>query len=238
MFSFGKYYKQIFILFINSVDGYSNSRVDSESTTISFDFDTVAPPSLALSVVQRHPAPLQPLHPPHSPHPINFPSYDSTSSASLFHFEAGPEDDILCEPFISTPDPTISLPVFRSDSLPSLHVSAYCPITSNISDWNALDQNSNDIPSALSLLPFIPAQPTNSNKAGTDMKSLLQQHFPADGNDFCFCLPSFESAFMSNDTFEYFTSLQRPQQPQCEFVMYMELAPCDNTDSTIVYEQL
>lgn len=208
-----------------------NRPVGASSTTISFDFDAYLPPSTSIVQPQSVDQPLPQL-------PLNFPSVDSTSDASLVYVHVDPEEDLLCEPFITTPDPTLSMPVFGSEPLLPSAALPYCPISSSISFSDSFDQNPYILPSsALSLLPLLPSQQINSNIVDNDIEMLVQQHFPVDGSDFCFCLSSFESMFMSNDTHEYFMSLQQ-QQPQCEFIMFTELSPCDYTDNSLVYEQL
>lgn len=158
------------------------------------------------------------------------------STASLVCIAHDPMDDLLCEPFIGTPEPSLSSAVFEvvsaSDSFliknfmsydsESSHIDAsYEPTSPVISDFIEPsspplydDYMSYEISSPLSLLPFLLQPPVHG----------------ADPN----VLPSFEQAFMDNSAYGEIIEQYQPQiEVEVEIVSVYELS-----DRTLIYEQL
>lgn len=200
-----------------------NRSVAIDATTISFDFDNNIPPAAPIVKVET-PSP-DPYPYPEPEYLDTFPSYDSTSATSSFWVRA---NDPLCEPFIATPEPTISPPIFVTEPM-QLYPTLIAPSLPS----DSMIQNDNyELPSPLSLLPMLPLLPSQSTSSNGELSA--QPHFPMEELNFYPVLPAFEIAFMSNNSFEQYIYPQ--QQPQCEFVMLCELHPCD--DSALIYEQL
>lgn len=195
-----------------------------DDTTISFDFSnyinpnaSIVDPSLSQQAQLPPPQQLQsPILPEHYGNSRFLD--DSTSSDSLIWINAnGPH----CDPFIHTPEPTISPPVFEEGDL--LPYEQMEPDHSKSITQNELNY---ELPSVLSLLPLLPSQaiPANSEEP---------VHQPLTGGD---VLPAFEMVFLNNLSYEQYMALQG--QPRCELVMVHELSPYDTDGDIVMYEQL
>lgn len=82
-----------------------------DQTTVSFDVDAYPPPPLAImehsisSEISSH-------------YSIIFPSFDSTSSSSMIYIPPDFADELLCQPFLTTPEPTLSPSIFDNALFP------------------------------------------------------------------------------------------------------------------------
>lgn len=233
-----------------------------EATTISFDFDDANPPasqplpeSSQIPVMKQHLSHMSQISQP----PVDFPSDDSTSSASLAIIRGV---DPFCEPFMMTPEPSLSPPVFDSISIPpSLASSAplYCPcgcgiileatrkncsessiLVSTTTNPHELNYERDQFvqSSPLSLLPLLlPSQPVLMDNVECGVEMLEPRYLPSWSEpNLHFCLPAFEMAFRTNRTYEHFVT--HPHQPQSELEIMSELSPYDHHDSAVVYEPL
>lgn len=96
-----------------------------DATTISFDYDA-NPPSVSLPIEQQQSSPPQRVVTPYRDfHMLN----DSTSSASMVFISPNRDEDILCGPLMTTPEPSMSPCVFDSELLPTSF--ALSPLPSN-----------------------------------------------------------------------------------------------------------
>lgn len=197
-------------------------------TTISFDFDANPP---AAQLPQHSTSSHIP-----SQHSEHFPSYDSTSSSSLVYIAPDHADDLFCQPFITTPEPTMSPSIFDSAPFPP-SIASPTPPDGRFDENSAILHNQNYDPympsPSMSLLPLLlPSQPmlTNlmcSNNYYNIGMSTNQQPAPYtyyaryENGNLRDCLPSSDGAFLNNGTFEPFITAQ----PQTEFELIAELSP-------------
>lgn len=220
----------LFYLHFSTVKSFLNRSVNLDWTTISFDFD--APIHTPTSIEQSRSSSMH-VSSPSSPL-INSVFDESDSTASFVHIAHDPMDDLLCDPFIGTPEPSISPPVYEavsiSDSSLFNSLISYDPMSSNA--------NMSYETSSPNHISYEPATPNNNNNnISYDTSSplyLLPLQLPPPEYDVYtqFFVPTFELAFMDNDAYDQFIDEYRPQLEVEVLTAY------ERSNRSLIYEQL
>lgn len=192
------------------VESFKNRSVNLNWTTISFDFDANPPPSVSLEQSRSssmHVSPSSPI--------LNQVFDNEDTTASLVYILYDPLDALLCEPFIGTPEPSLSPAAFEtvdyfSYEAPSPNHMSYEPSLPNEDD----DKNkmSYETSSPVTLLPML----------------ILPSDHDANSQ---FFVPTFELAFMDDDVYDQFFDEYQPQLESMHSVY-------ERSDRTFEYEQL
>lgn len=182
-------------------------------TTISYEF-TASTPSLPSEMDVEDESGIKSRSATPNPALYFTASDNSASSASLVHIAFDPLNDLLCEPFIGTPEPSLSPSVFGSGSVPPMHfaLNAASPVY--------LNDVGGAVTSSLSLLPYILPPQANTMDFACSENDIDRDHHHSS---------EFELVFMDNDHF-----IQQQPQPQS----VADPSPYDYSDRTLIYEQL
>lgn len=217
----------LFVSPLYVVESFLNRSVNLDWTTISFDFDANLPPPM--SIDQSYSSSIHVSSP---SSPLLNPVFDNNdSTASLVYIAHDPMDDLLCEPFIGTPEPSFSPPIFEAvsisesviddfisyDPMPSYGNISYESVSPNHMSYEPSMPNNNNISydtsSPLSLLPLLLPPPEH------------------DANSQLF-LPTFELVFMDDNVYEQFIDEHHPQ------LEVEVLSAYERSDRTLIYEEL
>lgn len=195
-----------FILFLQGE--FFLSRVVGMETTDSYDFDTalssaalVQPSTSSVSILQ-----------PQSPALYQRRNYFSSSSYSLINIAPNPEDDILGNPFITTPEPSLSprLPIHAWDLLPLMQPSPPIPVN-NVNNIIGMEEQRQQ-----------------------DLFTRSTIYMNRDSNNVW--MPSFGMIFMGQRNYESFSSMAQPPLQPVEF--NANLSQQDKNESAKIYEIL
>lgn len=150
------------------------------------------------------------------------------STASLVYIAHDPMDDFLCEPFITTPEQSISPPIFEavsaSDSFLIDNLIIYDPMSSNVNmSYETSSPNNN-----MSYEPAISNNNNNNMSYETSSPLPLLPFLPSPSEQSF--VPTFELAFM--DAYDQFID---EYHPQLEIEV---LSTYERSDRTIIYEHL
>lgn len=201
------------------------------ATTLSFDFNQNSSPEVSVEVSCSSRQSSMEQSRSWSMQPASQPSVNilTDESASFIFIGKNPEDDLLGEPFISTPDPSLSPSVFYPVSpLPSLELPE--PFSSNI------DIDMEYQPSSPPPLEFLELHPSGMDYHTSSELSLLPILIPTEPEiidfvhpeldiDLRLCLPAFEFAFLDNRAYNHIIQ----QQSQAEY---------ERSDRSLIYEEL